>query len=99
MAMAGALVTRHSTNSNSETFHGDQWVKMEMIVRGSESISQIVNGVTVMEYQDIQLDTTDPDAKALIQNGAAIELAEGYISIQAESHPIQFRKIELRVLD
>lgn len=99
MAMAGALVTRHCTNSNSETFHGDQWVKMEMIVRGSESISQIVNGVTVMEYQDIQLDTTDPDAKALIQNGAAIELAEGYISIQAESHPIQFRKIELRVLD
>ena len=99
MVMNGELVTRHCTNSNSETFHGDQWVTMQMIVRGSDSISQIVNGVTVMEYQDIQLDDTDPDAQTLIQNGAAIELGEGYISIQAESHPIQFRKIELRTLD
>jgi hypothetical protein len=72
---------------------------MKMVVRGSDSISQIVNGVTVMEYQDIQLDNTDPDAQTLIQNGATIELDGGYISIQAESHPIQFRKIELRVLD
>jgi hypothetical protein len=72
---------------------------MKMVVRGSDSISQIVNGVTVMEYQDIQLDNTDPDAQTLIQNGASIELDEGYISIQAESHPIQFRKIELKVLD
>ncbi|MFT4814482.1 MAG: hypothetical protein ACI9WR_001796, partial [Paracoccaceae bacterium] len=46
-----------------------------------------------------QLDDTDPDAQTLIQNGATIELDEGYISIQAESHPIQFRKIELRILD
>lgn len=99
MVMNGELVTRHCTNSNSETLHGDQWVTMEMIVQGSDSISQIVNGVTVMEYQDIQLDDTDPDAQALIQNGAAIKLDAGYISIQAESHPIQFRKIELRVLD
>ncbi|MFT6296216.1 MAG: hypothetical protein ACJATW_002509 [Glaciecola sp.] len=99
MVMDGELVTRHCTNSNSKTFHGDQWVTMEMIVRGSDSIRQIVNGVTVMEYQDIQLDDTDPDAQTLIQNGATIELDEGYISIQAESHPIQFRKIELRILD
>ncbi|MFT4888894.1 MAG: hypothetical protein ACJAY7_000318 [Pseudohongiellaceae bacterium] len=99
MVMNGELITRHCTNSNSKTFHGNQWVTMKMIVRGSESISQIVNGITVMEYQDIQLDNTDPDAQTLIQNGATIELDEGYISIQAESHPIQFRKIELRVLD
>lgn len=99
MAMAGELITRHCTNSNSETLHGDQWVEMEMIVRGSESITQIVNGVTVMEYQNIQLDATDKDAQALIANGAAIELNKGYISIQAESHPIQFRKIELMELN
>jgi hypothetical protein len=99
MVMNGELVTRHCTNSNSTTLHGDQWVTMKMVVRGSDSISQIVNGVTVMEYQDIQLDNTDPDAQTLIQNGATIELDGGYISIQAESHPIQFRKIELRVLD
>lgn len=99
MVMNGELVTRHCTNSDSVTLHGDQWVTMEMIVRGSDSISQIVNGVTVMEYQDIQLDDTDSDAQALLQAGAAIKLDAGYISIQAESHPIQFRKIQLRILD
>lgn len=98
MAMAGELITRHCTNSESETLHGDQWVEMEMVVKGSESITHIVNGETVMEYQNIQLDDSDKDAQALLANGAAIELSKGYISIQAESHPIQFRKIELMEL-
>lgn len=99
MVMDGRLVTRHCTNSNSETLHGDQWAVMEMVVRGSDSISQVVNGVEVMKYYDIQLDDSDPDAQALINNGASIELDQGFISIQAESHPIQFKTIELRVLD
>lgn len=99
MEMAGELIKRHCTNSNSDTLHGDQWVTMEMIVRGSESITQIVNGVTVMEYQNIQLDDSDKDAQALLAKGAAITLDKGYISIQAESHPIQFRKIELMELN
>ncbi|MFK7863902.1 MAG: DUF1080 domain-containing protein [Pseudohongiellaceae bacterium] len=98
MEMGGTLIKRHCTNSDSATLHGDQWVTMEMIVKGSESITQIVNGVTVMEYNNIQLDEEDKDAQALLANGAAIELNKGYISIQAESHPIQFRKIEVKEL-
>ncbi len=99
MVMNSELVTRHCTNSNSATYHGDQWVTMVMEVRGSDSIKQIVNGVTVMEYQNIQLDDADVDAQALIAKGASIDLNQGYISIQAESHPIEFRKIEIQVLD
>lgn len=99
MAMNSELITRHCTNSNSQTFHGDQWVTMDMEVRGSDSIKQIVNGVTVMEYTDIQLDDSDTDAQALIKNGAGVKLDHGYISIQAESHPIEFRKIQIQPLD
>jgi hypothetical protein len=99
MVMGGELVTRHCTNSNSQTLHGDQWVTMEMEVRGSESIKQFVNGALVLEYQDIQLDPADNDAKALIEGGSPLMLDRGYISIQAESHPIEFRKIAIQLLD
>jgi hypothetical protein len=99
MVMAGELVTRHCTNSNSETYHGDQWVTMKMEVRGSESIKQIVNGQHVLDYQDIQLDPQDKDAKVLLEQGAPLMLDRGYIAIQAESHPIEFRKIAIQLID
>ena len=45
----------------------------------------------------IDLDPTDADAKKLIK-GYKLLLEEGYISLQAESHPCEFRKVELKVL-
>lgn len=95
MVMDGKLVTQHCTNSNSDTYHGDQWVTMEMEVRGSETLIHRINGRVVFELHDIQLDDTDPDAQALIAAGAPIELKEGYVALQAESHPTQFRVIEI----
>ena len=93
--MNGELITIHCINSTSETLHGDQWVTMEMEVRGSESIRHVVNGETVFEYENIQLDPEDPDAQRLLESGAGLYVREGYISLQAESHPTEFRKIEL----
>ena len=54
--MDGELITVHCTNSVSETYHGDQWVVMELVVRGSESIRHLVNGNIVFEYARVQLD-------------------------------------------
>jgi hypothetical protein len=99
MVMAGELITRHCTNSNSVTVHGDQWVTMKMEVRGSDSIKQSVNGDLVLEYQSIQLDPQDKDAQLLLDQGAPLMLDRGYIAIQAESHPIEFRKIAIQLLD
>jgi hypothetical protein len=93
--MSGELVTQHCTNSTSPTFHGDQWVLVEVEVRGGEVIRHHVNGKVVIEYQKPQLDSTDEDGKKLIAAGAAMMLTEGTISIQAESHPLEFRRIEL----
>ena len=97
--MNGELITRHCSNSSSETFHGDRWVTVELEVRGSESLIHKVNGEPVFELQEIQLDESDPDAQALIKNGSSLPLSEGYLAIQAESHPTQFRKIQIKLLD
>ena len=93
--MDGELVTVHCTNSTSQTYHGDQWVTMELEVRGSDSIRHYVNGELVFEYSDVQLDEDDPDAQRLLAAGAEIAISGGYISVQAESHPTEIRKIDL----
>ena len=51
----------------------------------------------VMEYEKPQLDPKDPDGKSLIKDGKLI-LEGGYIALQAESHPVEFRKVEIQVL-
>jgi len=98
VVMDGQLVTRHCTNSKSKTYHGDQWVTAEVEVRGGKSIKHIINGETVLEYTQPQLDDRDADAKKLIKDGEKL-LHGGYISLQAESHPVEFRQIELKKLD
>lgn len=81
----GKLDKRHCINSNSPTFHGDQWVTVEVEVLGGEVVRHKVGGKTVLEYKMPQL------------NDGTV-LKGGTISIQAESHPTQFRKIEVKVL-
>ena len=98
VVMNDKLVTQHCINSTSDTYHGDQWVTLEIEVRGSEQIKHIVNGQTVMTYSQPQLDAKDKTAKKLIKNGQLI-LDEGYIALQAESHPVEFRKVQLRLLE
>ena len=98
VVMNGKLITRHCNDSTSKTYHGDQWVTVEVEVRGSKSIKHIVKGQTVLAYTEPQLDPNDADAKKLLAAGAPVIVDHGYISLQSESHPVEFRKVELRRL-
>jgi hypothetical protein len=91
----GELITQHCINSSSATYHGDQWVTLEVEVRGNEVIRHTVNGEMVFEYSMTQLDESDPDAQNLIGQGQPVTVSGGYISLQAESHPTEFRRIDL----
>ncbi len=93
----GELVTQHVTNSSSETYHGDQWVTVEIEVHGDSLIRHIVEGKVVMEYTSPQLDDS-PGSLELAEETGTSRLTQGWIAIQAESHAIDFRKIELRRL-
>jgi len=85
VVMNNKLLKRHCFSSKSETYHGDQWVTVEIEVRGSKSIKHMIDGKTVMEYTNPQLD-----------DGTLLE--GGTISLQSESHPVEFRKVELKRL-
>jgi len=98
IVMDGELITRHCTNSRSKTYAGDQWVTAEVEVHGDEIIKHMVNGEVVLSYEKTQYDERDPTAKPLIADGN-LRLREGYISLQSESHPIEFRKVEILELE
>ncbi len=98
VVMDGKLVTQHCINSNSPTYHGDQWVTAEVEVHGGELIRHMINGQVVLEYCKPQLDVKDPDAKRLLDDGAAKMLTSGTISLQSEGHPVEFRNVVLREL-
>ena len=69
----------------------------EVEVHGSGKVIHRVNGDAVLEYEQPQLDPGDRDAAGLIKDKKVL-IEEGYLSLQAESHPIEFRKVEIKVL-
>lgn len=99
VVMEGVLVEEHCMSSGSETFHGDQWVSVEVEVKGGEIIRHFVEGKEVMSYEKPQLDPRDPYYEKFLPADGNKIISKGSISLQAESHPTDFRKIELLVLD
>jgi hypothetical protein len=95
----GRFHTQHCTTSSSKTFHGDQWVTCEIEAHGHGKIIHRINGETVIEYEQPTLDPNDPDGKRLLEGGSPKEIAGGTISLQSESHPVEFRKVEIMELD
>jgi len=100
IVMDGKLITQHCTNSKSPTYRGDQWVTVEVEAHGDGVIKHFVNGELVLQYEKPQLDPKDPDAAKLIkENNGEKALTGGYIALQAETAPAEFRKIEIMPLD
>ena len=104
----GKTIYDHCTSSNSKTYDGDQWVHVEAIVLGSESITHMVNGDTVMVYQHPKIGGgllnpgqdnewkekgVDNQEEWLARDGELLE--KGYIALQAETSPTDFKNIEL----
>ncbi|MFD0940673.1 3-keto-disaccharide hydrolase [Pedobacter boryungensis] len=93
--MEDKLTTAHCLESNSKTFHGEQWVTAEFLVLGDSVIKHYVNKELVLTYTKPQVgggnvSNYDPKVK---EDGK--RLTEGFISLQSESHPIEFRKVAL----
>lgn len=100
VVMDGKLFTPHCTSSKSKTYRGDQWVTVEIEVDGNTKIRHIIDGETVLEYEQPQLDPKDARAKeSLAARNGDKQLSGGTISLQSESHPVEFRQVEIQLLD
>jgi hypothetical protein len=97
VVLNGELFTPHCVNSTSKTYNGDQWVTVEVEVHGNDVIHHLIDGEVVLEYEKPQLDPKDESGKKLIKDGNLM-LGNGTISLQSESHPVEYRKVEIRLL-
>ncbi len=91
----GKIDPRHCIESKSKTYDGDQWVKAELIVMGDSLVTHIINGDTVLQYTKPQIGggivhNYDPAIKI---DGKL--LSEGFIALQSEGQPVDFRKVEI----
>lgn len=93
VVMADTLFTPHCINSKSQTYAGDQWVTANFIVLGDEEVHHLVGADTVLSYFKPQIGggSVDPVDAAIKIDGKLLK--EGYISLQSESHPIDFRRV------
>lgn len=67
---------------------------------GSESVRHFVNDREVARYEQPQYDPSDALAQPLIDEGeGGLLLERGRIALQAESHPVDFRNVELLSLE
>jgi hypothetical protein len=81
------------------TIRDDRWVTVLAEVDGGKRVRQIVNGALVVEYTDLTLDDGNADAQRLMAAGAGKALTAGYLSLQSNGYPIEFRRIEVLPLD
>jgi hypothetical protein len=93
--MNGEMVKAHCTNSTSKIYPDDAWVSVEVEVLGSERVRHLIDGETVLQYEKPMIGGGvahgfDPAIKV---DGTI--LAEGYIALQAESQPVEFRHVRL----
>ncbi|MEM1325105.1 MAG: DUF1080 domain-containing protein [Bacteroidota bacterium] len=110
VVMDDTINYEHCISSTSKTYHGDQWIHAEAIVLGGEAMHFLIEGDTVLSFEQPQIGggfiskqyegkdweefkIYDDKEKWLAQEGKI--LTEGYIALQAESHPVDFKNIEL----
>ena len=94
----GEFTETHCINAVAPTYNGEEWVSIDILVQEGQ-IAHIIEGDTVIKYANPTIgggvvSNFDPKVK---QDGKA--LTGGYIALQSESHPIQFRKVEIKELN
>ena len=67
--------------------------KIEIVVRNSKSVSHIIGGDTVLNCSMPQIGGDLLPENYPVPTGTI--LSSGYIALQAEGQPIEFRKVEL----
>ena len=94
----GRMYAGHCLNSSSKTYHRDEWVKAELIVLGDSLITHVINGDTVLQYSMPTMGGGVVQGYDTALWHPGMPLKSGFIALQSEGQPIDFRNIELREL-
>jgi hypothetical protein len=93
------LTTTHCINASSPVTPNGSWTAFEIEVSPSGEVIQRINGAEVMRYSGVQLDPEAKmaDSRPLIAAARGkLELSGGYIALQSEGFPVEFRNIQIQ---
>lgn len=101
ICVSGIIVTVNGKNNTSnctppsvkKTFENEEWVTAEIEVRDGK-FTHFVNGEKILEFENPRFDSTNAQARKFITTRNDL-VKDGYISLQSNSHPMDFRKIEI----
>ncbi len=94
----GKIYSGHCLNSTAKTYKPDEWVKAELIVLGDSLITHIINGDTVLQYSKPSIGGGVANRYDPKQKVDGTPLKSGFIALQSEGQPIDFRNIVLKEL-
>lgn len=95
----GEQVTDHCIEAAAPTIPDSTWVSTTLVVRPDGSITHLVSGDTVLEYSGAVVGGGEANGTTSDAPAAGTSLTSGYLALQSESHPIQFRRVAIRRLD
>lgn len=98
VSIGGEQVRGHCVNSSSRTHDGDGWVRVEAFVYGDSLITHVVEGDTVLRYERPRIGGGNVEGHDPAQKVDGRALTAGFIALQSEGHPIEFRRVDLRRL-
>ena len=86
---------------NGPTIANGTWTKLELEVLPNGEVFQKINGAVVQHYAGLTYDPKDtvaPGAQAYLAAHGDAPITEGYIALQSEGHPVEFKDIEIQEL-
>ena len=94
----GVKSPHHCISSSSKTYPKGEWVRAELIVLGDSIVKHLINGKLVLAYTKPKVGGAlikghNPETKI---DGQA--LTNGFIALQSEGQPIDFKNIKIKNL-
>jgi hypothetical protein len=92
----GDLTKQHCLNSSSQSYRDDQWIRAELVVYPDGRIEHFVEGKKVMSYSEPILGGPFEYNTEKWSSLDGSELRTGFLALQSESHPVQFKSIYIK---
>jgi hypothetical protein len=94
----GELYPSHCLNSSSKSYPREEWVHADLIVLGDSLITHVINGDTVLQYSKPTMGGGVVQGYDSTLWKPGTPLTNGYVALQSEGQPIDFRNVKLRQL-
>ena len=94
--MEGVQVTQHCITASAPTIPDSTWVSVTIVAEADGSVQHIIGGDTVLAYKRPVVGGGEVSEVVDGAPESGFLLTGGFIALQSESHPIQFRRISMR---